>query len=224
MSTRREFVTRAPLALLGAAAACRASDKKERTVPGRTEQDVSTPGAPPTFGTMTEAGPEVTPSTLAEAEKLVRVTMTDGEREQMAASWRRSMSAMLERRTGPRRVAIAPEVAPAFVWNPVLPGVKVPELHDRFVRSHADAGPLPASDDDIAYAPVTSLSRWIEARALSAERLTRIYLDRVDRFDGKLRSVITLRSDQALAQAREADAEIGAGEYRGPLHGIPWGA
>jgi len=172
---------------------------------------------------MTEAGPEVSPSTFAEAEKLAQVTMTDGEREQMAASWRRSMSAMLERRTGPRTVAIAPEVAPGFVWNPVLPGVTVPELQDRFVRSHAGPGPLPAKDDDIAYAPVTSLARWIEARELPAERLTRIYLDRIDRFDGKLRSVITLLRDQALARAREADAEIGAGKYRGPLHGIPWG-
>jgi Asp-tRNA(Asn)/Glu-tRNA(Gln) amidotransferase A subunit family amidase len=173
---------------------------------------------------MTAAGPEVTPSTFAEAEKLVQVALTDEEREQMAASWRRSMAAMLERRTGPRTVAIAPEVAPGSVWNPALAGVTVPELHDRFVRSHADPGPLPTSDDDIAYAPVTSLSRWLEARKLTAERLTRIYLDRVDRFDGRLRSVITLLRDQGLAQAREADAEIGAGKYRGPLHGIPWGA
>jgi hypothetical protein len=67
---------------------------------------------------MTQAGPEVSTMTFAEAEKLVQVTMTEGEREQMAASWRRSMAAMLERRTGPRTVAIAPQVAPGFVWNP----------------------------------------------------------------------------------------------------------
>jgi Asp-tRNA(Asn)/Glu-tRNA(Gln) amidotransferase A subunit family amidase len=81
-----------------------------------------------------------------------------------------------------------------------------------------------ASNDDIAYAPVTELSRWIETRKLTAERLTRIYLDRIDRFDGKLRSVITLLRDQALERAKAADAEIAAGKYRGPLHGIPWGA
>jgi Asp-tRNA(Asn)/Glu-tRNA(Gln) amidotransferase A subunit family amidase len=173
---------------------------------------------------MTQAGPEVTPSTFAEAEKLVQVAMTDRERQQMAQSWRRSMAALLERRTGPRTVPLAPEVAPGFVWNPVLPGVTVPPLRDRFLRSPEDPGPLPASDDDIAYAPVTRLSRWIETRQLTAERLTSIYLARIDRFDGKLRSVITLVHDPALAQAREADAEIAAGRYRGPLHGIPWGA
>jgi len=224
MTTRRRFVTRVPLALLGAAAACRTSERKEPARPPGTDQDKATPGAPPTFGTMTPAGPEVSPSTFAEAEKLVQVTLTERERGQMAASWRRSMAALLERRTGPRTVALAPEVAPGFVWNPVLPGVTVPERRDRFVRSRVDPGPLPSSDDDIAYSPVTRLSRWIETRKLSAERLTRIYLDRIDRFDGKLKSVITLMRDPALAQAKEADAEIAAGKYRGPLHGIPWGA
>ncbi len=224
MTTRRRFMTRVPLALFGAAAACRGRERTEGPRTSGTEQDLTTPGAPPTFGTMTQTGPEVSPGTFAEAEKLVQVTMTDREREQMAASWRRSMAAMLERRTGPRTVAIAPEVAPGLVWNPALPGVNVPNLSERFARSQEDPGPLPASDDDIAYAPVTRLSRWIESRKLTADRLTRIYLDRIDRFDGKLKSVITLPREQALAQAREADVEIAAGKYRGPLHGIPWGA
>jgi Asp-tRNA(Asn)/Glu-tRNA(Gln) amidotransferase A subunit family amidase len=221
MNTRREFVKRGPLALLAAAAACRTQERKAD--PGATAQDLSTPGAPPTFGTMTQAGPEVSAATFAEAEKLVQVPMTDREREQMAASWRKSMAALFERRTGPRKLALAPDAAPGFVWNPALPGVVVPERRDRFVRSQA-APPLPATDDDIAYAPVSELSRWIETRKLSAERLTKIYLDRIDRFDGKLRSVITLMRESALAQARELDAEIAAGKYRGPFHGIPWGA
>jgi Asp-tRNA(Asn)/Glu-tRNA(Gln) amidotransferase A subunit family amidase len=225
MNTRRQFMVRAPLALLGATAACRTPEQNKGPARGGgTEQDLSTPGAPPTFGTMTQAGPDVSTRTFAEAEKLVQVAMTEREREQMAASWRKSMAAMLERRTGPRTVAMAPQVAPGFVWNPALPGVMVPELRDRFVRSRVDPGPLPTDDGDIAYAPVTELSRWIETRKLTAERLTRIYLDRIDRLDGKLRSVITLLRDQALALAKEADAEIAAGKYRGPLHGIPWGA
>lgn len=221
MTTRRQFVTRAPFAILGATAACRAREPGSGSA--RTEQD-KTPGAPPTFGTMTQAGPEVSAETFAEAAKLVQVELTDGERDQMAGSWRRSMAGLLERRTGPRTIALAPEVAPGFVWNPVLAGVTVPEARDRFVRSETDSGPVPSNDDDIAYAPVTRLSRWIENRQLTAERLARIYFDRIDRFDGKLRSVITLLRDPALAQAKEADAEIAAGKYRGPLHGIPWGA
>jgi Asp-tRNA(Asn)/Glu-tRNA(Gln) amidotransferase A subunit family amidase len=91
------------------------------------------------------------------------------------------------------------------------------------VRSRADAGALPARDEDIAHAPATRLSRWIETRALSSERLTHIYLERIRRLDGKLRSVITMTPEHALARARQADREIAAGKYRGPLHGIPYG-
>jgi Asp-tRNA(Asn)/Glu-tRNA(Gln) amidotransferase A subunit family amidase len=218
MGTRRQFVIKAPLAVLGAAAACKVPD------PEIAPQDADTPGAPPTFGTMRESGPEVTTATFAEAEKLLQVSMEPAERSMAAESWGRSMAAMLERRAGPRKVGIGPEVAPGMVWNPVIPGVTVPELQDRFVRSREDAGPLPQDDADIAYAPVTSLSRWIEAGQLTSERLTGIYLDRIDRYNGQLQCVITLLRDQALTAAREADAEIAAGRYRGPLHGIPWGA
>ena len=70
---------------------------------------------------------------------------------------------------------------------------------------------------------MTQLARWIERRKLTSERLTQIYLKRLEQFDPKLRCVITLTRDLALAQARQADQEIAAGKYRGPLHGIPWG-
>jgi len=83
--------------------------------------------------------------------------------------------------------------------------------------------PAPDKEDDIAFATLTKLSRWIESRKLTSERLTQIYLKRIERFDPKLRCIITLTKDLALAQAKQADAEIAAGKYRGPLHGIPWG-
>src|SRR5262249_12610903 len=103
------------------------------------------------------------------------------------------------------------------------PGVAAGPARDRFVRPPADAAPLPDADDAIAFAPVSRLSRWIESRKITSERLTRIYLDRIERLDGRLRSVITLTRDHALAHARQSDAEIRAGKYRGPLHGIPYG-
>jgi Asp-tRNA(Asn)/Glu-tRNA(Gln) amidotransferase A subunit family amidase len=84
--------------------------------------------------------------------------------------------------------------------------------------------PLPTNDQDLAFAPLTQLSRWIESRKLTSERLTRLYLDRLEHFDPKLRCVITLMREPALSQAKQADQEIGSGKYRGPLHGIPWGA
>jgi len=95
---------------------------------------------------------------------------------------------------------------------------------NRMVRSHLDPGPLPANDADIAFAPLTQLSRWIENRQLSSERLTNLYLERLERSNPQLRCVITLTREHALAAARQADGEIAAGRYRGPLHGIPRGA
>ncbi len=221
MNTRRQFLVQAPLSVLVGAAACRG---EAPSTPATTAQSSpGTPGAPPTFGTGTATGPPVSAATFAEAEKLVQVTMTPAERELAASSWQRSLAPYLERRTGPRKVAIAPTDAPATQWNPMLPGSPAGPERDRFVRSPADAAPLPSSDDAIAFAPVTKLSRWVESRALTSERLTNIYLSRIERLDGRIRSVITLTRDRALARAKQADAEIAAGKYRGPLHGIPYG-
>ncbi len=181
-------------------------------------------GTPPAFGTAPAVGPEVSAATFLEAEKLVQVELSVAQRTQAAENWRSSMAAIHERRSGPRKLALAPTLAPYSTWNALLPGGPVLPHPARFVRSGRDAGPLPGNDADIAYAPVWKLSRWIEARQLSSERLTRIYLERIARFDPQLRCVITLMGAAALAQAREADQEIAAGKYRGPLHGIPWGA
>jgi Asp-tRNA(Asn)/Glu-tRNA(Gln) amidotransferase A subunit family amidase len=218
MNTRRQFLIRAPLGVLVAAAVCR-----DETLSADPQPPPATPGAPPTFGTGAGAGPAVSPATFAEAEKLMQVTMTPAERQQAADSWRESLAPYLERRTGPRKVVIAPTDSPGTLWNPMLPGLAVSPSRDRFVRSKADGAPLPSSDDAIAFAPVTQLSRWIESRQLTSERLTNIYLSRIERLDGKIRSVITRTTDHALTRAKTADAEIAAGKYRGPLHGIPYG-
>src|SRR3954449_4542745 len=211
--SRRQFLMQASAGLLGAAAVNAAAQTTEPP-----------PGTPPTFGTGPQVGPEVSPTTFTEAEKLVQIELTESEREVAAHSWRSNMAALYERRTGPRKVSLEPTLAPALRWNPVLPGQKSGPERDRFVRRKADPGPLPSRDEDIAFAPVTKLSRWIEARKLTSERLTNIYLERLQRFDPKLRCVITLLREPSLPQAKQADAEIFAGKYRGPLHGIPWGA
>jgi Asp-tRNA(Asn)/Glu-tRNA(Gln) amidotransferase A subunit family amidase len=218
MNTRRQFLLSAPLGLLVAATACR-----NETPSTNSQSTQSTPGAPPAFGTGPGSGPAVTPETFAEAEKLMQVTMTPAERQQAANSWRESLAPYFERRTGPRKVAIEATDAPATLWNPMLPGLVFPSSADKFVRSKADPTPLPSSDDAIAFAPVTQLSRWIESRQLTSERLANIYLSRIERLDPKIRSIITLTRDHALQRAKAADAEIAAGKYRGPLHGIPYG-
>jgi len=180
------------------------------------------PGTPSAFNTAPPVGPEVTTATFAEAEKLVQVEMTPAHRKMAAENWRTSMAALYERRTGPRKVTIEPSVAPYSQWNPLLPGQPSFPAQNRFVRSNFDL-PLPKKDEDIAYSPVWHLARWIEQRQLTSERLTSIYLERLQRFDPKLRCVITLVREPALAKAKQADREIAAGHYRGPLHGIPWG-
>jgi Asp-tRNA(Asn)/Glu-tRNA(Gln) amidotransferase A subunit family amidase len=235
MNSRRQFLIQAPIALLGAVAACRVDEQKSGA--GGTTSATPTPGAPPAFNTAPPVGPEVSPATFAEAEKLVQVQMTDAQRQMIAKSWRTSMAALLERRTGPRKIALEPTLAPATRWQPasITEGTTGPTLagattarpspspRERFVRTAIDPGPLPTNDADIAYAPVTQLARWIEARKLTSTRLTQIYLDRIQRYDDRLRCVITLTRDAALAQAKQADTEIAAGRYRGPLHGIPYG-
>jgi Asp-tRNA(Asn)/Glu-tRNA(Gln) amidotransferase A subunit family amidase len=220
VNTRRQFLIRAPLGLLAAAEACRGRDAQT----AQPSSTIATPGAPPTFGAAPVTGPVVTPTTFAEAEKLVQVEMRDDERAMAAANWRQSMAALIERRVGPRKIAFEATDVPATQWNPALRPGFAPKVLDRFVRTADDNVPLPTADADIAYAPVHHLSRWIERRQLTAERLVSIYLARLAQYDPKLRCVITLMRDSALEQAKRADAEIAAGKYRGPLHGIPWGA
>ncbi len=218
--SRRQFLVHTSLGLLGAAVSYRSSYAQQ---PVELPTNDLTPGAPSAFGTGPAVGPEVSSSTFAEAEKLLRVELSDGERAMAAGSWRKTMASVYERRTGPRKVALESTLAPWSRWNPILPGQEQRPKREQFVRSHADPGPLPANDGDIAFAPLTRLSRWIESRTITSERLTKLYLERLERFNPKLRCVITLTRELALAQAKKADEEISAGKYRGPLHGIPWG-
>jgi Asp-tRNA(Asn)/Glu-tRNA(Gln) amidotransferase A subunit family amidase len=213
--TRRQFLTHTPLALLGAAVASYSQTQEPGQPP---------PGAPPAFGTAPPVGPEVSPATFAQAEKLVEVELSADELTSAAGNWRSAMAPLYERRVGPHKVAIEATIAPATLWNPVLPGVSPGPASNRFVRSKTDAGSLPTNDEDIAFATVTQLSLWIQQRKLSSERLTQIYLARLEQFNPKLRCVITLTRELALSQAKNADRDIAAGKYRGPLHGIPWGA
>ena len=153
----------------------------------------------------------------------MQIELTAAERNEAAGNWRSAMAPVYERRTGPHKVAIESTVAPYSQWDPILPGEKKLPLRDQFIWSKADPGPLPKNDADIAFAPLTRLACWIEKRELTSERLTGIYLERLERFNPKLRCVITLTRELALAQATKADREIAAGKYRGALHGIPWG-
>ena len=166
-SKRRRFLKQTALGLAGVAAPAALASGAD---PAKTE---TPPGMPPAFGTGPVVGPEVTPATFAEAEKLVQVELTPAERPD-GGQLARSMAPLLERRTGPRKVALEPELAPATRWNPCSRAATHRSARaTASSRSPGPRRPLPARDEDIAFAPVPALSRWIETRALTSERLTR---------------------------------------------------
>ncbi|HEX5283931.1 MAG TPA: amidase family protein [Bryocella sp.] len=229
--SRREFLAQSSM-LIGAVITGEAEGTAEPA--SGSPQTPSTPGAPPAFGTAAPVGPEVSTATFAEAEKLVQVTMPPGHRAEMAGNWRQSMAAVYERRTGPRKVEIEYADAPATVWVPRLEAAGEAKQCTIPVEDHSTTIVIdrvggrgtnyPDGDEDIAFAPVSVLSLMIQDRKITSELLTKIYLNRLNKFNAKLNCVITLCEEHALEQARAADKEIAAGKYRGPLHGIPWGA
>src|SRR5579863_2052332 len=113
LNSRRQFLSRASTALMSATVACRKPSSDAEAPP---------PGTPPAFGTAPDVGPPVSPATFAEAEKLVQFQLSAAEREVAASNWRKTMAPLYERRTGPRKFARPPSVAPASSWNPILPG------------------------------------------------------------------------------------------------------
>ena len=118
------------------------------------------------------------------------------------------------------------EVAPAVIFDPVLPGTKL-ETERRPMKISpvpAAGGAAPKNLEDVAFYSVRQLAELVHSRKVSSTALTEMYLARLKRYDPVLKFVITLTEERALAQAKDADREIAAGKYRSPLHGLPWGA
>lgn len=125
-----------------------------------------------------------------------------------------------------RSMKIPNSVAPAFVFDPVPAGIKLDaERRPMRLGKAPDVSGLSAgADDALAFATVRELAELVRRRKISSVELTKRYLARLKRYDPRLHFIITLTEERALKQAAEADREIAAGKYRGPLHGIPWGA
>jgi Asp-tRNA(Asn)/Glu-tRNA(Gln) amidotransferase A subunit family amidase len=120
------------------------------------------------------------------------------------------------------RAANLGDTQPAIVFNPVPPGKRLPTERRPLKREPIDV-PMPGSDEALAFLPLTHLARLIESRRVKPSELTRLYLARLKKFDPQLHCVVNLTEELALRQAKQADEEIAAGAYRGPLHGIPFG-
>lgn len=167
----------------------------------------------------------VTPEMIQKAEWIAGLELTEEERQSAAKELQgtlaeiKALRAVKVGRDVPPALLFQPEVAP--VTSPILAG---PVRRNQAVPTESAAPRRPESDEVLAFLPVSELAALIRTRQISSTELTKLYLARLKRYDPMLRCVVTLTEERALAQAGRADAEIAAGRYRGPLHGIPWGA
>lgn len=166
-----------------------------------------------------EAG-VVTREILTDAERVAGLSFTDEERDMML----RGLDGNLKAYEALRQVEIPNAVPPAVMFDPMLPGRSYPTERRPFRMTRETGLVRPARLEDVAFWPVTRLSELIRTRQVTAVELTEMYLGRLREHGPRLECVITLTEDLALRQARRADEELARGRYRGPLHGIPWGA
>jgi len=170
--------------------------------------------------------PKITPEMLDQAAILAGVGPFTAEQKKMMLDGLNQMRGSYD----PIRALKMPNsVAPAFVFHP-QPAASKPKVK-LGTEKHAVTGwvpdpnaTAPASIDDLAFATTSQLASLLRAQKITSLALTQMFLARIKRLDPKLHFVITLTEERALAQAKKADEEIAAGKYRGPLHGIPWGA
>ncbi|MEE2821532.1 MAG: amidase [Acidobacteriota bacterium] len=166
-----------------------------------------------------EQSSRVTAEMIRGAEQLSGVEFTPEEREEMV----QAVNQNLERYDEMRKTPLSNGDWPALQFNPALPGMHFSNEKSALQRSNPGQVDVPANLEEVAFWPVTRLSRLVESRKITSLELTNMYLRRLKRYDPKLECVITLTEDLAMMQAHRADQEIAMGRYRGPLHGIPWG-
>lgn len=163
----------------------------------------------------------VSPKTIAEAERLVGLEFTEADRKLMQGG----MEEQLADYQAIRAVSIDNSVSPALRFDPVPPGMTIPSGESSARMSTPEKkDAVPASLEEVAFWPVSRLAPLVREGKIRSVDLTRMYLARLRKVDPKLLAVITYTEERALEQAERMDREIAAGKYRGPLHGIPWGA
>jgi Asp-tRNA(Asn)/Glu-tRNA(Gln) amidotransferase A subunit family amidase len=167
------------------------------------------------------AGEDITATTIAAAEELAGLKFDDAERAMMLEG----LKTQEQRIEALHKVPLDNSVPPALVFNPLPAGKQPPRAARKpMVRGPVKPRSVSTNLEDLAFLPVTELSELVRRRRVTSSQLTQMYLARLRKYDPVLKCVITLTEDRAMAQARAADAELARGKYRGPLHGIPWGA
>ena len=168
-----------------------------------------------------EKGEGVTPEMIRRAEWIAGLELSEEQRRSTASAVNRELKNFRMLRAVPLRNS----VPPAIVFDPA-PWLRPDCSGERGrVRMREDFAPVrPDSDDALAFLTVTELAALVRTRQVSSVELTTLYLERLRRYNSALLCVVNLTEELALRQAARADREIAAGHYRGPLHGIPWGA
>ncbi len=165
-------------------------------------------------------GRPVTKEMILQAEAIADVQFTDAQREQMLDGLNGNVKAY----ELIHAAALPNTVEPAVAFDAVLPGMTVPSAKKPFRASRPAGVKRPARLEEVAFWPVTRLAELIRTKQVRPSELTDMYLARLKKHGTTLQAVIELTEPRARAQAAELDREIAAGKYRGPLHGIPWGA
>ncbi|MEO5926221.1 MAG: amidase [Bryobacteraceae bacterium] len=165
------------------------------------------------------ATPEITQAMLKDALALSGLTFTEEEQKAMVQNANQNLT----RYRNIRNIKIASNVSPPFHFSALTPGMTVKRTREPLKFSRP-AVKRPAKLEDVAFWPVLELAQLIRTRQVTSTELTQMYLARLHRYNEKLNCVVTFLDDLALAQAKKADTEIAAGNYKGLLHGIPWGA
>jgi len=162
----------------------------------------------------------ITREVVIAAEKLSDLNLSDPEIDLLLPG----LKGQLDDYEALRRFALSNGVPPALQFNPLPVGFKFETQRRKFRPSSLPKIKLPANVDDLAFYSIGELAALIKSRQITSERLARFYIERLKKYGPKLECVVTLTEDLALEQARRADQEISRGKYRGPLHGIPYGA
>lgn len=167
------------------------------------------------------APPRIDRLRLDAAESIFGVDFTEAEEQMALGSVNRNLQSFEEL----RKLNIPLDTEPAITFRPSLPGKKPTGKATPGARLKVTKTAVPTSltPEQVAFLPVTALATLIESQRITSTELTKLYLDRLKKHGETLKCVVTLTEDLALKQAAAADAEIKAGKYRGPLHGIPWG-
>jgi Asp-tRNA(Asn)/Glu-tRNA(Gln) amidotransferase A subunit family amidase len=163
---------------------------------------------------------KVTLAMIDEALKLSGITIADDEKNNLVETANRNLAGYEEI----RKLHIPPDVSPPFHFSPLVPGITVNKTRQPIRYSAVPGVKRPSNLEDVAFWPLRNLAELVRTRQVTSLELTDMYLARLHRYNPLLNNVVTFLDDYGRAEARRADSEIAAGRYKGPLHGIPWGA